>query len=464
MSSTGTITSSGVGSNIDIDALVTKLVAAEGQTRSTQLLKKQAQVQAEISAYGSFKSALAQLQGSVAALKDPAQFKSRTATVADDSIYTATATGSAAPGTVDIEVVRLAAAEKLRSGPYAASTTVVGTGTLTLTLGSASVSVTIDDTNSTLAGIRDAINKAPANPGISASLVTSNDGARLVLTSTATGAANAIKVTQAGGNGGLAAIAYDPANGVNGLTQLQAAQDARIIVDGSPVDSVSNVISNALDGVSITLKATTATGVTNRLSIAVDQGKPRNAVTAFVTAYNQVYSGLKKLGTYDAGTKTGGTLLGDAVLRGFLTTLRQQMTASDPGLAGNAFGSLTDIGVTTNLDGTLAVNNGKLDAAFNTNADAVGRLFSADGGLGKRLDTLVNSYVSSGGLLESRTKGLQRSLDDIGERQTALSRSLASYEARMRAQFTAMDIAVAQMRQTGQNLIAQLDSISTGIK
>lgn len=461
MSSTGTITSSGVGSNIDIEGLVTKLVAAEGQSKSTALLKKQAQVQAEISAYGSFKSALAQLQTSLVGLKDPAQFRSRSATVADDTIYTATATGSAAPGSVDIEVVQLAGAAKLRSGPLAASTTPVGTGTLTLSLGAASFAITIDSTNNTLANIRNAINSAPANPGISATLVTANDGVRLVLTSAATGAANAIKVAQSGGDGGLAALTYDPQSGTNGLTQLQAAQDARIVIDGSPIDSISNTINTALDGVSITLLKTTATGVTNRLSVAVDQAKPRGAITAFVTAYNQVYSGLKKLSAYDAATKSGGALLGDAVLRGFMASLRQEMTGTSPALAGNAFRTLSDIGVTTSLDGTLKVDTAKLDTAFNTNNDAITRLFSGDGGLGKRLDTLANTYASSGGLLESRTKGLQTSLDAIAQRQTALGKSLDAYEARVRAQFTAMDIAVAQMRQTGQNLIAQLDSLST---
>lgn len=462
MSSTGTVTSSGVGSGIDIEGLVSRLVAAEGQAKQTVLATKQASVQAQISAYGSFRSAIAQLQGALASLKDGAQFRSRTATVADDKIYTATATGAAAPGAYDIEVVRLASSAKLRSGAFAASTTVVGTGTLTLSLGAKSFTVAVDGTNSTLAGIRDAINGAAGNPGISAALVTANDGVRLVLTSAATGAANAIEVAQSGGDGGLAQLAYDPDAVVNGLTQLQAAQDARIEVDGSVYDSASNTITGAIDGVTLNLLKQTAADTPNRLTVAVDQSKPQAAVNSFVAAYNQVLTGLRRLGAYDAATKQGGALLGDPMLRGFLSSVRTELGAASPKLAGNAYTALSDIGVTTNLDGTLKVDATKLAAAFNGNADAVARLFSGEGGVAKRLDAMLGSYTATGGLLEARTKGLQTTLDDLGKRQVALERSLAAYETRIRAQFTAMDTLVAQLKQTGQNLVAQLDSIKTG--
>lgn len=462
MSSTGTITSSGVGSGLDLEGIVSKLVAAEGQTRQTVLARKQATVQAQISAYGSFRSAVSQLQTAVAALKDPVQFQSRTTTVADPTIYTATATGSAAAGGYDVEVVRLAAAAKLRSNPFAATTTVVGTGTLTLTLGAKSVAITIDDTNSTLAGIRDAINRATGNPGIAATLVTANDGVRLVLTGNATGAANGITVAQAGGDGGLAQIAYDPGGGTTNLTLLQAAQDAQVKVDGIAFDSPTNSVGGAIDGVTLNLLKTSATGVTTRFGVEVDRSKQQGTVGAFVAAYNQVLTGLRRLGAYDAASEQGGVLLGDPLLRNFLSTVRQQLGSPSAALAGNAFTALSDIGVTTNLDGTLKVDSAKLGKAFDTNADAVARLFSGDGGIAKRLDALLTSYAGPDGLLDARTKGLQSTLTDIGKRQQALQRSLAAYEARVRAQFTAMDTLVAQLKQTGQNLVAQLDSISTG--
>jgi len=459
MSSTGTITSGGVGSGIDVESLVQRLVAAEGQPKQQKLATDQARLQAKISGYGSFRSALAQLQASVAALKDPAQFRMRSASVADPALFTASAVGTAAAGAYEIEVVRLATAAKLATAPYAASTTTVGTGTLTVASGGKSFSVQIDAANATLAGIRDAINGAQDNPGISATLVNANDGVRLVLSSAATGAANAITVTQSGGDGGLAALVYDPLGGTTNLTVQQAAQDARIEVDGNAFDSATNSVSGAIDGVTINLLKPTGEGVTSRLTVAVDQTRQTSAINAFVAAYNQVTTSLRALGAYDPATQRGGVLLSDPTLRTFLGAVRTQVGSASPQLAGNAYAALSDLGITTNLDGTLKVDATKLNDAFRTNSDAVVRLFSAEGGVAKRLDALLTTYVGAGGVLEGRTKGLESSLKGLGERQAALNRSLAAYEARVRAQFTAMDTLVAQLRQTGQNLVAQLSTI-----
>lgn len=463
MSATGTITTTGVGSGLDIEGLVSKLVAAEGQSKQVALATREASVQSQISAYGSFKSALSQLQAAVAALKDGSAFRARSATVGDKSIFAATASGTAAPGSYDVEVVSLAASAKLRSGAFANSATGIGTGTLTLSLGARSFSIEIGAANNTLAGIRDAINASGDNPGISASLVTANDGVRLVLTSAATGAANAIKVTQAGGDGGLASLVYDPGGGVTALTQLQAATDARILVDGNAFDSATNSVTGAIDGVTIDLLKTTAADTPNRLTVAPDASKPQTTVVGFVSAYNTTMATLRKLNAYDAATKTGGVLIGDPVLRGFLGNLRQLVGSSVTGLGANSFQSLSEIGVTTNLDGSLKVDNDKLAAALGRNADGVARLFGNDGaGIAKRMDAMLQSYTTTGGLIEARTKGLEGSLQDLARRQQQLQRSLATYELRLRAQFTAMDTLVAQLKQTGQNLVSQLNSISTG--
>jgi flagellar hook-associated protein 2 len=188
----GTITTSGVGSGLDIENIVTRLVQAEGTPKRTQLQTQQASVQARLSAYGQVRSALAQLQAAAGTLKEVAIFRSRSATVGDADVLAASAGSAAAPGSYAIEVVRLASGAKLASGPYAASTTAVGTGTLTLASGGKTFAVAIDGTNNTLAGIRDAINAAKDNAGVAATLVTANDGVRLVLTSAATGAASAI--------------------------------------------------------------------------------------------------------------------------------------------------------------------------------------------------------------------------------------------------------------------------------
>jgi flagellar hook-associated protein 2 len=455
----GTITSSGVGSNIDIESLVTRLVQAEGAAKSQQLQTQQATTQAKLSAYGQFRSALAQLQTAAGSLKDATIFRARSATVGDADLMSVAASATAAPGTYAVEVVRLATGAKLASGPSAASTTAVGTGTLTITTRGGSFTVDVGSTNNTLAGIRDAINSATGNSGVAATLVTANDGVRLVLTSTGVGAASAIKVTQSGGDGGLAAIAYDPSNGVNGLTQLQAAQDARVIVDGYTYDSASNSVTGALDGVTLTLKEASGAGVATPVTIATDTSKAQAVISAFVAAYNQAFSSLRSMGAYDATRQTGGVLLGDSMLRGFLGSLRTQVGSPLTGLAGNAYTALSDLGITTNLDGTLKADTAKLSSALNGNPAAVQRLFTEEGGFARKLDALLTDYVKTGGLIESRRGGLESTLKDIGRRQEQLERSLAAFESRVRAQFTAMDTLVAQLRQTGDNLVSQLNTI-----
>jgi flagellar hook-associated protein 2 len=457
----GTITSSGVGSGLDIEGLVTKLVSAEGSAKASLLQTQQSTVQTKISAYGQLKSALAQLQSASSALKDAAIFKSRSASVADADVLSVGAGSTAAPGSYNVEVVRLASAAKLNSNPFTNSGTVVGTGQLTLSLGAKSVSISIGDANNTLAGIRDAINSAVGNPGISATIVTANDGARLVLTTSTTGAANSIKVTQSGGDGGLAQIAYDPTNGVNALTQIQAAQDARVIVDGFTFDSASNSVTGALDGVTLNLKKPTATGVTTAVTVGVDNSKPQATISGFVTAYNQVVSALRSMGAYDAATQKGGVLVGDSLLRNALTSVRGLANASSDALTGNAFRTLSDIGITTNLDGTLTADASKISAALTKDAGAVSRLFTdPSGGYASRLDAVLSSYVKVGGLIEARTGGLQSTLKDISRRQDDLQAQLTSYEKRLRAQFTAMDTLVANLKQTGQNLVSELSSIN----
>jgi flagellar hook-associated protein 2 len=455
----GTITTSGVGSGLDIESIVSKLVQAEGTPKRTQLQSQQASVQARLSAYGQMRSALAQLQTAVGTLKEAAIFRSRSTTVGDADVLAASAGSAAAPGAYAVEVVRLAKGAKLASGAYAAAAAAVGTGTLTLTSGGRTFAVAIDGANNTLSGIRDAINAAKDNPGIAATLVTANDGVRLVLTSSTTGSASAITVTQAGGDGGLAGLAYDPANGVTGLTSLQAAQDSRVVVDGFTYDSSSNTVTGALDGVTLTLKKESATGVTVPLTVSVDNAKAQGAISAFAAAYNQVLQGLRAMGAYDASRRQGGPLVGDALLRAVTSSVRTQLGSVSPGLAGNAYTSLADVGITTNLDGTLKTDGAKLAAALNDSA-ALQRLFTDDAGVARRLDALLADYTRAGGLIDSRTTGLQSTLKDLDGQATALDARMTAYERRIRAQFTAMDTLVAQLRQTGQNLTAQLSTIN----
>jgi flagellar hook-associated protein 2 len=453
------ITTTGIGSGLDIAGLVQSLVRAEGQAQASRLERREAGFQARLSAYGSFRSAVEELRSALEPLKTLSRFQGRAVTSGNQDIVTGTAGTTAAPGSFAIEVVRLAAAQKLRSGVFAAETTAVGTGMLVVTTGGKSMTLTIDSTRGTLAGIRDALNGASDNPGVTASIVTGTAGAQLVLTSRSTGAGNAITVTQSGGDGGLASLVYDPANSILNLTEVSAAQDASILVDGVEVTSATNSFGSAISGVTIDATGVSTVGEPTTLTIAYDTTGARSKIDEFVGAYNSLVDNLRALASYDPETKVAGPLLGDATYRDFSESVRRLMSTATSGL-GVSFATLAELGISRKLDGTLEVNDTKLTAALTSDFDGVGRFFSAAGeGVATRMDTLLERYVTAGGALDTRIKGLQQSIDGIGDEREALQARLTAYEARLRTQFNALDSLVARLRSTGDYLTQQLGNL-----
>ncbi len=452
----GSIVSTGIGSGLDIESLVKQLITAEGAPTSTRLDTQEAKIQAKLSAFGSLRSAIDTLSTSIASLKDLSRFQARAVSTADDKILTATADSTAVPGTYQVEVERLAQAAKLRSGPYASGDTVVGTGTLTLKLGTSTIVLTIDSTHNTLGQIRDAINAVTGSPGITATIVTGTDGAHLVLTGAQTGAANAITVTQADGDGGLAGLVYDPANSITNLTQLQAAVDSRVVIDGLALEGPTNSVTSAVTGLTFNLAGVSDPDATTTIGVTFDKAATTKAVNDFAKAYNALFSGLKQLASFDATTKVAGPLLGDSTLRDFMTAVRRSFTSNVS--TGTTYTNLSQIGLSFGFDGTISVDATKLGTAIDGNFDAVGKLFASTDGIATRLDKVVSQYTTSGGLIEARTKGLQDSISDIADQRTALQTRLDSLQTRLRSQFNAMDTLVAQLKSTSNFLTQQLSA------
>ena len=196
----GVIQALGIGSGLDIQSLVSQLVSAEGAPAQNRITRKSQDVATQISALGGLKGALSTFQAALTPLKDTKVFNAIKATAEDTKIFTASADNTAASGSYDVLVQQLAGADKLLSKAYtappgstSASAAVVGTGSLGITLGSTTISLTIDSSNNTLAGIRDAINNASNNPGVQASIVYGQDGAHLSLASSLTGASNTLR-------------------------------------------------------------------------------------------------------------------------------------------------------------------------------------------------------------------------------------------------------------------------------
>jgi flagellar hook-associated protein 2 len=458
---TGLISSPGLGSGLDVNTLVSKLVQAEIQPAQNQIDNQRASVTTQTSALGTLKSLLASLQSSLSSLADGSAFTKYTATSSDTDVFAATAGAGAMPGTYQIEVLQTAAAQKLSSAAYA-SGVAVGTGNLTLSVGDQSIDLAIDSTNNTLAGIRDAINGASDNPGVSATIVHAEDGDHLVLTSTRTGVANAFSISASGGDGGLDALTWDAATTTGSLTLQAAAADAQVNIDGFTSSSSSNVVDGAIDGITLNL-ASADPGNPQTLTVGRDAATMQSLVQGFVTAYNQFVQGAGQLASYDPASQTAGPLLGDSTLRGVRSALASVLSGA-AGSNSSGLRTLADIGINLQADGTLQFDANKLGDALNSQSAQVSALFGGSSGYAGRLNALLKGYLGADGLLDIRNDSLNTQSERLDQQQAQLDKRQQSIQSRYLAQFTALDVTMSQMTQTSNFLSSQLDMLANMYK
>ena len=456
-----TIQSPGIGSGLDINALVEKLVAAERSAGDAQLTRRESKTTLQISALASLKGALSAFKTTLDPLKSTAGLNPHLAKSSDEEVIKALASDSAATGRYEIDVIDLAQAHQIASNPFiGGASSVVGTGTLTITQGGNSFDVVIDGTNNTLANIRDAINEAADNSGVQATLINEVNGSRLVLTSAKSGATQGIEVTSAGGDGGLAQFTYDPGTLTN-MTEVQEAQDAHIKIAGLfDFYSPTNAVTGAIDGLKLELQAKTEVGKPITISVSDDNDTLVERVKAFVDGYNALNTTLAGLRSYDATTKTAGPLLGDALLLGTESNLRSNLVDPVEGLAIGA-NTLAAIGITRQLDGSLKLDESKLQSAMQADSNSVSAVFGSENGIATRLFATIEARLESDAGLESRNQSLQKEIADIQDDKDALDARMAVIETRYRKQFTAMDTLLASLTSTSNYLAQQLANLPT---
>lgn len=451
-SSSGTLTSTGVGSGLDIDSLVTKLVAADRSASQTRIDNKKTDLTSQFSAMATLMGSMSGFQASLNSLMSAGSFDARSVSVSDDTAFSATATSSAASGTYDVQVKQLAKAAQLGSIAFGSASATVGTGTLTISTGTSSFSIDVASGGNSLANIRDAINKAPQNTGVQASLLTDKDGTHLVLTSTKTGANSALAVSASGGDGGLQQLAYDSSpSGTRNMKSLSDAQDAILFVSGYEIHSSSNTVSTAIEGVTLTLKAPTDTNSTVSMSIARDNTAIQGAAKKFVDAYNSMVGTIKSLGKYDPSTSTGGPLLGDAMLRNIESKVRSLVSAPVSGVGGD-YTTLASLGILTQADGTLKLDADKFNKALAANPGAVTGIFASNNGVANKLANLMGSETSVTGELTVRSSNITDSLQGLKDDQDALDARMKIVQARYYKQFNALDTLLAQLKTTSSSL------------
>ncbi|RYJ63605.1 flagellar filament capping protein FliD [Pseudomonas songnenensis] len=482
----------GIGSGIDIDSIVKSMVAAERAPKQTQLSNLEKKTTTQITAVGALKSAISEFQAALGALNKPEMFQARSATSSKSDLVGVSAGIKAGAGRYQVEVKQLATSSKVALGALknvADQPITFGSGTLTVKVGEGDKSINIDvnASNNSLAGIRDAINKAGTELGVSATIVTDDSGARLVLSSTGTGKGEDITV---------AVESDDPSLGTHDLGQLKflapalapdagsfateqeyqvalatyaadsgpktlvTAQSAQITVDGMLVTSKTNKIESAVEGVTLDLKSKTPLGEPLTINVAEDKVGVKKQIQSFVDSYN------KLIGVINAQTKVtsvgddkapvAGALVGDATARTLLNTIRNELVNTQ---GGGVLRTLTDIGITTQKDGTLAVDGAKLDKAMTDNFGALPGLFTGEKGLASRLDAKLKPYTEAGGILEQRNKAMTETISKIDKQKVDLDRRITSLQERLYKQFNAMDLLVGQLSNTSSSLLASLDNL-----
>ncbi len=461
------ITISGLGTGLDIGGMVTAIADAEKAPKQAQIDRLTTKTETSLSAVGTLTSAVETFEASLTALESSSSsFEGLGVQSSADDVASATAGAGAVPGSYEVEVISLASSSKVASASLegGASTTFDSGGTLTIDVGdNASYEVQVAP-GASLTEIRDAINsQLSATAGISANIITDASGARLVLSSEVTGEGTDLYVK---GTGDLAALNINvDEDGNHDLTQqsgtgagsITLASNASYKIDGLELSSSTNTVT-ALSGLSIKL---TAEGTTT-LTVAPNTEGLKTSIEAFVSAYNNlitVTNALTRVTTSEDETSTdAGALVGDALVRSLLGSIRNELV--QPSTGSGELSVLAQLGVTTNKDGTLSIDDAKLSSALETHYDEVQAFFVGDDGLIPRLKSVTEPYTAPGGLLAGRTESLQKTMTQLSEQQQALDRRIDSLTTSLYTKYNNMDILVAQLQATSESILATLNALN----
>ena len=461
------ISSLGIGSGLKLGDILDSLTAAEKATL-TPITKQQSSYSAKLSAYGTMKSALEAFQTANTAL-GKADLFTATTTTSSSTAFSATTTGNAIAGKFTIKITQLAQAQTLTStSTQKDNKAAIATSDSVLTIqqGGDKKPVTIDISaaNSSLTGIRDAINNAKA--GVSASIINVGNGEyRLSITSNDTGKDNAMTLSVSGDSALQSFMGYDGTSG--GMKESVTAQNAELTVNNVAIENSSNTISDALEDITLNLNDVTTGNQT--LTITQDNTKAQDAVKAWVTAYNALQDTFSSLTKYtavdpgaDAQSTSNGALIGDSTLRTIQTQLKSVLSNT---ASSSAFKTLAQIGVTSDPStGQLEIDDDKLAAALKKDSAGVGTLIVGDGkktGITTAIGSNLTSWLSSTGIIQAAKDGVSKTLNKLTKDYNAASDIIDAKVARYKAQFTQLDVLMTSLNSTSSYLTQQFESTSS---
>jgi len=392
------ITSVGVGSGIDVQGLVEKLVAAEGDPVTERLNRKEAGIQNSLTAFSVFQGSLAEFQLSLDALKNPQAFTSMSTRLSDEEVLNASISGKPDPGSYDIQVESLAQQHRVVSGTYASDLEAIGTGSISLQFGEVNKgtgefiinperpvkNIFITKENNSLRGIAEAINDADS--GVKASILKVGKGFRMILSSALPGSTNSLRIKVNDDDVsdtdlfGLSTLSYEPAkleNQGKNLRQTSEGLNAVIKIDGVEIESPSNTIDDVIGGVTLELNSDSI-GKSIKLEIFHDKEKVIGAIQDFVKQYNAFIERSNELTNYDPETQEAGPLANDSSVRSVLSHIRREL-GSNFSAVNSEYVSLSSLGIDTKRSGEQTLNSGKVQSAISNNINEVAQLFSRTG-------------------------------------------------------------------------------------
>jgi flagellar hook-associated protein 2 len=465
-------TTTSSATSIDVNAIVTSLMSIERQPIA-KLNTKQTDYQSKLTAVALIKSKIDAFQTAVQALSNPSSgsFVAFKTTTSNSSVFSASASSSAVAGIYTLDVTNLAQSQKLVAAGQASSTTAISDGTATTinfdfgtisggslaggaysgatftANGSATKSITIDGTNNTLSGIRDAINAAKM--GVSASIVNDGSGTpyRLALSSDNSGLNNSLKISTTGGDGTINNLLSNDPAGVQKLSQTVAAQNADFKVNGIAISKPSNSVTDAIQGVTLTLSNATTTPAT--LTIETDTSAVNDSVTAFVKTYNDLFSAMKNSSAY----KSKSALEGDATLRGLQSQMRSIASST---VSGGTLTTLGEVGLSFSTTGTLNLDSTKLSSAMAKDFSDVANLFNSATGFATKFAEMTKTALAFDGTIATKTNGLNQSIKTVGDQIVSMESRMTRLQKQYTVLYSNLNVMLSDMAQTSAYLTRQL--------
>lgn len=469
-----TISSLGVGSGLDSEGIISALMSVERRPLSL-LTEQTTEIKTQLSSVGRLQSLVSAMRDKAAAIGSVSLWGQTAVTSSDATAVSGFTTTGATPGRYSVSVTSLASSQTVTmTNPLPNSASELNAGTLQIELGAwndgvfsgggSPVSIPIGAGDTSLSEIRDKINDAAA--GVTATIVNDANGARLSIRSDETGKENGFKLTatetvdDGSATTGLSVLGYDEAVVGTPMTRSQAAGNALAVVNGIDVESATNTLDGVGDGLTLTLSKTTTSPV--EVTVADDTGAIKTSIDEFVKAFNELATYIRDQTKYNAATKSGGPLQGDRTTIGLQWQLRGVINQGST--ASSTWGRLSEIGITMKEDGTLTTSTSKLEEALKNPAE-LRKLLATDGsdtagsGFMDRFKDLGNAVIGEDGSLQTLKESLEQRIERNDDRKDQMEDRLTRTEARIRAQYQALDTSMAKLNALSSYVSQQLASL-----